>query len=82
VERNLTYSPSSSLAGIENATTSRVTDNVISDPLLVSRPAGDYRLTAESPAIGLGLSAYALGADYTGRTRPGGAIPAAGAFEY
>jgi hypothetical protein len=82
VERNLTYSPSGSLAGIENITSSRVTDNVIADPRFLNRPARDYRLTSQSPAIGLGLPDYALGADYTGRTRARGVAPAAGAFEH
>lgn len=82
VERNLTYSPSRSLAGIENTTLSTVTGNVLSDPLFVNRRDRDYRLTSESPAIGLGLPEYAPGTDYTGRTRPRGSAPAAGAFEY
>jgi Right handed beta helix region len=82
VERNLTYSPSPSLADIENTTLSTVTGNVVSDPLFVNRRAGDYRLTSGSPAIGLGLAEYAPGTDYTRRTRPHRAAPAAGAFEY
>jgi hypothetical protein len=82
VERNIAYSPSRSLAGIENTTSSTVTGNVLSDPRFVNRRARDYRLTSESPAIGLGLPQYSLGTDYTDRTRPRGAAPEAGAFEH
>jgi hypothetical protein len=78
VRNNLTWSPSSSLAGIENTTSSPMSGNVVANPMLAS-PFSDLRLRTGSPAIGLGLSQYVIGSDYTGRTR--GSPPDAGAYE-
>jgi hypothetical protein len=78
VRNNLTYSPSSSLQGIENETSSPMSGNRIANPMFMSQ-FGDLRLQSGSPAIGLGLAQYIQGPDYTGKTRD--AAPDAGAYE-
>jgi parallel beta-helix repeat protein len=74
---NLTWSPTASRAGIQNAGGAITSGNVIGNPLLVS--STDWHLQAGSPAIGLALKSYVWGSDYDGRTW--GAAPDAGAYE-
>jgi hypothetical protein len=50
------------------------------DPFLVAPEAGDYRIEAPSPAVGLGRPVPGLVADYAGRPRSPDR-PSAGAFE-
>jgi hypothetical protein len=78
VRNNLTYSPSSGLAGIENITSSLLGGNLIGNPRFVVGYT-DLRLQSGSPAIDLGLSEYRQDTDYAGRTR--GSRPDAGAYE-
>jgi hypothetical protein len=67
-------------SGVTNPTGTN--GNISADPLF--RPAGNYRLTAASPAIDAGsdLSAIAGLADLDGKTRPQGAHLDMGAYEY
>ena len=78
VRNNLTYSPISSLADIDNQTSSPMSGNVVAQPQFVDKAADDYHLDASSPAVGLGLPGYATD-DYDGKARD--ASPDAGAFE-
>ena len=54
--------------------------NINSDPLLVNAPAGDYHLTAGSPAINAGTTIGAPSYDLNGAPRD--AQPDMGAFEF
>lgn len=78
VYNNLTYSTTSSRAGIENTTSSTLSGNVVGNPLFLFG-YGDLHLQAGSPALGLGLPAYVWGADYDGGPRD--SAPDAGAYE-
>jgi hypothetical protein len=51
------------------------------DPAFVNAAAGDYHLSAGSPAIDAGSPLYATATDYDGHTRPSGGGPDIGAFE-
>jgi hypothetical protein len=52
------------------------------DPRFVSPQTFDYRLTADSPAIGAGEATASVSDDYLGRQRPAGRAPSIGALEY
>lgn len=82
VRRNVIFSPVSSLNGIENGTSSVVTDNVIADPRFVDRAGRNFRLLTGSPAIDWALRQYSALIDYLNQVRPRGAAPDAGAIEY
>ncbi len=81
IQRNVIYSPTSSWSGVENLTTSTVTDNIFADPLFVDLPGHDFHVFAGSPAIDRALLAYSMRYDYAGVVRPAGASPDLGAFE-
>ena len=81
VRHNIVYSPNSSLNGIENNTSSVVTDNVIADPRFMNRTTKDFRVQTGSPAIDWALSSYSALVDYVLQARPRGAAPDAGAHE-
>lgn len=49
--------------------------NVSADPLYVNRAAGDFHVSASSPAVGTANSAYAIGPDKDGFRRPQGGAP-------
>jgi hypothetical protein len=78
LRNNLTWSATSSRAGVANESGAIVSGNIIAPPQLVSAP-GDNHLQAGSPAIGLALKSYTWGKDYEGRARD--AAPDAGAYE-
>ena len=78
IRTNVTWSSNSSLAGIENQTSSPMSGNIVADPRFVS--ATNWHLQATSPAIGPALPAWIRGLDYEGKARD--AAPDAGAYEY
>lgn len=55
---------------------------VQADPSFVNSAAGDFHLTASSPAVDRGSPAAAPALDYDGGSRPVGAAPDLGAFEF
>jgi hypothetical protein len=57
------------------------TGNISQDPMFVDRQAGDYHLSAGSPAIDAGTSTGAPGLDWEGDRRPAGGVDM-GADEY
>jgi hypothetical protein len=78
VTHNLTWSATSSRAGIENTTSSTLVGNVIGNPLFIA-PYTNVRLQAGSPAVGLADPARVVSPDYDGKPRDGS--PDAGAYE-
>lgn len=80
VLNNLTWhSSATSRRGIENTTSSRMSGNKVADPMFRSY-LSDLRLQSGSPAIGMGLSGYSFGTDYSGASRSGSI--AVGAYQY
>jgi hypothetical protein len=79
VDNNLTWSPVSSLRGIENTTASPMSGNRIADPLFVAKYS-NLHLQAGSPAIGMGNPSYEWTPDYDGKAR--GSSPDVGGYEY
>jgi len=65
VFKNLTYSASSSRAGIESTTASTVTANRVGPSMFANRET-DLHLPSSSPAIGLGQPVYVVGVDDDG----------------
>ena len=56
-------------------------DNVRADPKFLDREGGNYRLSADSPALGRALRALSPPVDLDGRRRPSGSGTDLGAFE-
>ncbi len=52
------------------------------DPMFVNAAGGDFHLEAGSPAIDVGLASASSATDFDGGSRPQGAGPDLGAFEY
>jgi hypothetical protein len=67
-------------ADFDGATTGE--DSVSGDPQLADPSGGDYRLTAGSPAVDQASPDLAPDVDYDGTSRPQGAAPDIGAFEF
>lgn len=60
-----------------------ITENIVNGAPLFVDPAGDFRLTAESPAINHGSLSYVnTGRDLDGRPRIHNNLPDAGCYEY
>ncbi len=60
-----------------------ITDNIITGAPLFVDPSGDFRLTAESPAVNHGSVSYVTsGRDLDGRPRIHNNLPDAGCYEY
>jgi hypothetical protein len=56
-------------------------ENIRADPKFVDGDGGDYRLAADSPALGRALPGLVPRADLQGRLRPSGTGADLGAFE-
>lgn len=79
---NLTYGNTTNWSLLNGHTHS---GDVTADPQFVTYVAdggGDYRLKSTSPAIDKGSSTYTASTDITGMSRPQGAAPDIGAYEY
>jgi hypothetical protein len=82
VRNNIVWSPDSSLQGIETDTdvyNTVISGNVIADPAFYNFSADDFHLREGSPAISLGIAAYATINDVEDKTRD--LTPDAGAYE-
>lgn len=81
VSNNVAWSPTSSLSGIENKTSSIVTGTMIFDPRLTDVANHNFHLRADSPAIDKGIALPQVKNDFDGVFRPQGIALDVGAFE-
>jgi parallel beta-helix repeat protein len=80
IDSNILWSSTTSRQGVYNITGQPVTHSIIRNPAFTDPARHNYRLSAESPAIGAGNPRYALGKDRDGLSRR--PIPEIGAYGY
>ena len=78
VRNNLVWDNGSNALNASGVTFS---GNITANPLYVNGPAGDFHLSAGSPALGAADLAFTLPTDIDGDARPLGGAADLGAFE-
>jgi parallel beta-helix repeat protein len=80
IQNNIVFRNSAGI--VNNGSASKISNNLLSDPLFVNASASDFHLTLDSPAIDSGVNLTEVAVDCDGLSRPQGAGTDIGAFEY